>query len=480
VEHTSGGRSVAIFPELICADQPILDIRELSHEPHVGVTVKVRMEGDAFEMEDHRNWTDASFKTYARPLARGYPYAISAGEQVEQSVSVIIAGAAPSAKPNRDIVTVTVGKPKGSVPRLGLYVEAGDFAAAVEIAPRLATLKPSYLIGRVDCREGDAVAELDRLVKLGGVVGCPLALQAVIHGVAPESELGPLAAAAEHLAVLDSILIVPARDLKSRPANSMPAGEADAAAILAVARKYFPGRRIGGGMPVPFAELNRNRPPPGIDFLTHATQGTVHASDDISVMETLTAIPDVIRSARSFAGDIPYRLGPSTIGVPPFTAPSGIAANPKRGRVTMAADDPRQQALFGAAFSLGLAAIAAREGLEGLTFAAVAGLAGLFRPNGMPSPSAAIFGELASLAGAAWIDTIVEGAGKVAALAAEGPDGPRLLVANCSGRQTAVRVTGHGFRSVRIIDAEALDPTGYVSNASDLLDLSGYAIAILR
>ena len=27
------------------------------------------MSGDSFEMEDHRNWTDASFKTYVRPLA---------------------------------------------------------------------------------------------------------------------------------------------------------------------------------------------------------------------------------------------------------------------------------------------------------------------------------------------------------------------------------------------------------------------------
>jgi hypothetical protein len=31
------------------------------------------MEGDAWEMEDHRNWLDASFKTYVRPLALPYP-----------------------------------------------------------------------------------------------------------------------------------------------------------------------------------------------------------------------------------------------------------------------------------------------------------------------------------------------------------------------------------------------------------------------
>ena len=33
-------------------------------------------------MEDQRNWTDASFKTYSRPLALPFPYSVAAGERV--------------------------------------------------------------------------------------------------------------------------------------------------------------------------------------------------------------------------------------------------------------------------------------------------------------------------------------------------------------------------------------------------------------
>ena len=29
------------------------------------VAITIRFEGEVFEMEDQRNWTDASFKTYA-------------------------------------------------------------------------------------------------------------------------------------------------------------------------------------------------------------------------------------------------------------------------------------------------------------------------------------------------------------------------------------------------------------------------------
>ena len=46
-----------------------------------------RMEGDAFEMEDQRNWIDASYKTYVRPLALPWPYTIATGRAVQRSAS---------------------------------------------------------------------------------------------------------------------------------------------------------------------------------------------------------------------------------------------------------------------------------------------------------------------------------------------------------------------------------------------------------
>mgnify|MGYP006195238293 CR=1 FL=1 len=43
--------------------------------------------GDVFEMEDQRNWTDASYKTYVRPLALPWPYTLEAGTELEQAVT---------------------------------------------------------------------------------------------------------------------------------------------------------------------------------------------------------------------------------------------------------------------------------------------------------------------------------------------------------------------------------------------------------
>jgi D-apionolactonase len=84
IEHVDGRKVRGRFPELVNPIQPVLDIRSLAHEVLPGLKATVLMEGDTFEMEDHRNWTDAAFKTYVRPLARGFPYRIAAGEALDQ------------------------------------------------------------------------------------------------------------------------------------------------------------------------------------------------------------------------------------------------------------------------------------------------------------------------------------------------------------------------------------------------------------
>ena len=99
VEHVDGSVTHDKFPEQVNPDCPFRNIRALSHEVMPGVWVRCQMEGDAYEMEDHRNWTDASFKTYIRPLSKPWPYTLAAGEVLHQSVTLSFSGALP--KPSR-------------------------------------------------------------------------------------------------------------------------------------------------------------------------------------------------------------------------------------------------------------------------------------------------------------------------------------------------------------------------------------------
>ncbi|MEJ7709389.1 MAG: hypothetical protein WKF84_05910 [Pyrinomonadaceae bacterium] len=79
VKHDDGSLTASLFPFHVSPDQPFLDIRAISHELTKGFWADVVFEGEIFEMEDQRNWTDASYKTYCTPLRLALPVLIAKG-----------------------------------------------------------------------------------------------------------------------------------------------------------------------------------------------------------------------------------------------------------------------------------------------------------------------------------------------------------------------------------------------------------------
>ena len=480
VTHASGGSSRSVFPAMITPDQPFLDIRALSHEPVPGLRVSVEMAGETFEMEDQRNWTDASFKTYARPLALGYPYRLEAGEHVAQSVTLSIQGAPRVASAPADI-SPSIGNTDGTVPALGLFVDPEALDGAEAAAGRIRMIGAAYLLVRVEASGPEAARLIARYRGLAAAAATPLALEVVIAGIDPMRELDSVAAVIRDLP-LDSLFVIPKRDLASRAPRCIPDGEASPEAILTVARSVFPGIRLVGGVPVGFAELNRNPPPAAFDVLTHATQAIVHAADDVSVMETLEALPAVVRSARSLAGHARYRLGPATIGLPAPWSASRPIANPDGRRLPMAAEDPRQHGLFAAAFALGVIAAATADAL---TLAAPTGPFGLFGSGPaapLARPIAAVFAGLATLTGRPRLS--VYGLPEtVAAVAADTIRGLELWLANRTAEPVTVAL-GADFTSITMLDAETLahspaDAIGPAAFRGPTVKLGRYAVCRL-
>ena len=87
VTSPSGEVTATRFPTDLLPHQPALDIAGLAWESD-GLSTALAFTGDVFEMEDQRNWTDASFKTYSTPLSLPFPVSVEAGHQVHQSVTI--------------------------------------------------------------------------------------------------------------------------------------------------------------------------------------------------------------------------------------------------------------------------------------------------------------------------------------------------------------------------------------------------------
>ena len=485
VGHTDGTITRTAFPELVSPHQPAFGIARLRHESAPGLSAAVRFTGDAFEMEDHRNWTDASFKTYVRPLSRGYPYRIEAGETLSQEVELVVTGGAPSISPLADtVIDVHWGEPEeGRMPGIGLYADEDVLSSGWERLDAIAGLGASYVQARVDLSHSDSVKRLDQSLGLARTCRCPLQLDVIIPGTAPVPELTPLVSwVANAHPPPEALFVIPHRDFRSRPAGNAPSGEAGADAILDAVRRLFPGLRCVGGMPTGFAELNRNRPPPGIDMATHATQAVVHAADDASVMETLEALPSLIATTRSFIGAVPYRIGPATIGMPPSASAAPPVSNAGGCRVPMGLRDPRQRGLFAAAFLFGY--VAAARGVEALTLAAPAGDFGLFDSAGQTLAIGVAFEIASKLSGTPRLTAAHDAPGQIAAFTGFSVRGPVLCMANLTSKPIEVRPNGPAAQWIRMIDADRLShmPAGHIAPErlrSPVIKLDSYAVVCL-
>ncbi|MEZ5832405.1 MAG: hypothetical protein R3D05_14620 [Dongiaceae bacterium] len=382
IEHVDGSTEQAVIPQEIIPDQPFLLVRAMSHAPMPGVTAEIRMEGDSWETEDHRNWTDASFKTYCRPLTLPWPYTIPAGGEVRHTVTLSFSGKIPvsPARP-AGAVTVKLGSAGGAMPRIGLSVLPEDAERALAVAERVRPARPQHLNCRIDLRAQGWDRAIQVYRDLVSKVGAEAILEIIIPGTgAPEAELRPAAEAVASAGLKPAAIVVtPAADLQSYPPGiPFPEGVPSWTEIAEAARKVFPGVRLGGGMLSNFTELNRKRPPQGLfDFVTHATSSLVHAADDRSVMETLESIGHIIHATKAFIGKTPYRIGPSHIGNSFNPYGATYTQNPDNHRVTMARVEPRHRALFGAAWHLGYISQAARGSAEAVTMASPVGEFGI-------------------------------------------------------------------------------------------------------
>lgn len=431
--HSDATREETFFPLRIGADQPAFDIRAITHEAVPGLTCTVEMEGDAFEMEDQRNWADASFKTYVRPLSKPRPYVIAKGAADRQRITVSVEGKAsePGAS-SQDSSSLAFGTPIARMPAIGLFIDDSGLGS---LSP--ADAPPQLLIARLDPEKTNSAAELSRIAAFAKQGRASIVVELVLSARDPDTE------AMEALRLIDdaglkpsTLLVSPRREFKTRPSNVLPGGEAPIDDLVSALRRAGFAGKIGGGTPSNFTEFNRN--PPGIasDLVFFSVAGIVHAGDDISVAETVSVYPTLVESARLLCPGKPVWLGPCTIGVRHNPYGSASQPNPSSLRVPSATIDPRQSALFGAAYAVAAATQAASSGVETITLGAPTGPFGIVNADGSARPIKAIVAELASAASHGHV--LVSGTPGVYGISYGSGQNLRALVANLAPEPVAL------------------------------------------
>ena len=483
--HASGGPAPrsGTLPRLIepprivdGAYQPLVaSFSELEIAQADGIHVRFRFEGDLFEMEDERSWTDASFKTFCTPYAMGSRMAVS-GDVLRQGVRIsaltsgrALAGhhtgdaTAPPSDPDAPLA-VTLGDALGlRPPPLGLGSASDGIELSASEMAALRLLRLAHL--RVELRLSDPsfTATLAQAVREAEGLGCGLELALFVSDAA-EHELDGLATMLAAVPVARVLVFhEPDAHLVATDARWVRLARRCLGAAIA-------GSPVGGGTNGNFAELAGTlRDTDAMDFVSYTANPQVHASDDTSIVENIGTLAATVLSARSRAGGGPVVVSRLTLR-PPFGTYDITPPPPPGPDELPAYADARQTSLFGAGWALGSIRSLAEASVQSLTMCETVGPAGLLeRPLNptlaarRPAPGSAfpmyhVLADLAEWRDCELLTATANDPLAVAAVAARVGRDIGIIVANLcpQARRVTLSPLPEGRALARVLDASTV------------------------
>jgi D-apionolactonase len=428
-QRYEGGFYLPLFPSF----------SSLSFSLKSNVKISFAFEGDLFEMEDQRNWTDGSFKTYCTPLSLGYPHQAHAGQSFSQQVTFTVEDCLSRSGAGHSAIQLHLGASlQRPLPQIGLSVASHDLDLSSNDVDLLAKLNLNHLRADLHLGQPGVTRHLARAERECGLLHCGVELALFVSDNA-DQELSTLADLFPLSVPVSRILIFHQKELTTSPR------------WIEIARRAFgtclPRVSIFGGTNLYFADLNRSRPDVDqLDGVAYSINPQVHASDERSLVENLEGQSDTVVTARSFCGNRPIVVSPITLK-PRFNPDaSGPEPPPLPGELPSAVD-ARQISLFAATWTLGSIKQLAEAGATSLTFYETTGWRGvketeqgslapeLFRSiPGMIFPIYHVIADLADLKGAELFTCNSSDPLRVQGLALKKDGHMRILLANLTSQ----------------------------------------------
>jgi hypothetical protein len=353
-----------------------------------GLALKLLFEGDLFEMEDQRNWTDASFKTYCTPQELGYPFDAHEEQQFWQRVTLEVAGTrtgrgrVPGApQPHRSgdhQVSLDVQRSQ-PLPPLGLSLPREVNEHSGDENALLARAGPRHVRVDMDLSSEGWVERARAAGRVASSLGCQL----------------ELAVSAQEPGQLDELVSEIAALPVARLLVFTLGAETSAPSMTAGARKLCTERglevAVFGGTDLWFAEVNRDRPDMrAMDGLVYSITPQVHTFDETSIAQSLEAQPETVKTATTFAAGLPVIVSPVTLRPrDPIEVDPPDLQSAATDTVPFSVD-PRQASLFTAAWTLGSIAALAGAGAASITYYETVGARGII-PGDRPLPPREVF-----------------------------------------------------------------------------------------
>ena len=373
VLNTEGLWEELKFPEFISPHQPVKNIRKMNWHPSPEIRATLTFSGDIFEMEDQRNWTDASFKTYCRPLELPFPFEIREGTEIKQKIELEIITEPEIHTGEENIIELKIDKKRYfKLPEIGTCVTSRSEPVNSEEAEILKDFSFGHLRSEIKLHCTNWKTDFHKTINESALLEIPLFL-VIYFSENYANEITGLKQAVSELQYRVKYIMVVAK-------NHLPDDQIFYI-VYPVLKDLFPDAEIGTGVNAYFAELNRNRPySKPADFISFAICPQVHAFDELTLVENLEAQQYVLESARNLFPGKPVFVSPVTLRQRFNVVATSDETILNPGELPSQVD-PRQNSVFAAQWLLGSLKFLSQSGAKIITYFETVGWRGLIQES---------------------------------------------------------------------------------------------------
>ncbi|NJK86966.1 MAG: hypothetical protein HC906_14305 [Bacteroidales bacterium] len=382
--HSEKEIKETLFPDMISPEQPAVDIRALTWNMEGLGRMHLEFEGDVFEMEDQRNWTDASYKIYCTPLAIPFPVKIEKGTKVNQKITfrAVIQKTAVIENNTKESLTIDFTK-EFNLPKIGIAHSSLNEELTKNETGILKQVGFDHYKADVKLFDENWREQLSLIIKEADKLGLLLDLNLHTGSEYTYETDQFIAFAKNHTIPLSSLSLF---DGKTRKTSLVLINE-----IISKLRKHFGNSlKIGGGVDAYFAELNRYRPPVDkLDFISYTICPQVHAFDNQSLVENIAGQRYTVESAHKLFNHIPVHISAITLRQRFNVVATGPEEPVTPGRLPSQVD-VRQPVLFTGAWTAGSLKTMAESGANQVNYFETKGWRGIIQGD-KPSPNPELF-----------------------------------------------------------------------------------------
>jgi hypothetical protein len=345
ITNPQGEKTTAIFPEMVSPHSPMMNIQALAWENELA-ECRLTFEGDTWEMEDQRNWTDSSFKTFCTPLSIPYPTEIQEDTAIEQQITLNVK--------TKNLVTEAVKTHTFLIdkirtykfPKIGLSnTTTGDKLLEAE-ASILRKAKFNHLRFDLKFSENNWQEKFENALYNAEVMN--VVLELVLHFT---DNIFIDLADCQYFAKIDAIYLVSRVWFVEEKKRISTQDLIDK--VIKDLRKIFPDASIGAGVDAHFAALNRHMfNTQLLDFITFAITPQAHAFDNDTLIENIEAQTEVLDTAKKLYPTKQVQISPITLRQRFNVVAIGGSSETSDNQLPYSVDE-RQMSLFAAGWTLG-------------------------------------------------------------------------------------------------------------------------------